>query len=99
MLEILMPRVVKAEPLVGFRLRLTFDDGVQGEVDLSPLVGTGVFAAWVDRREFEKVELGSGGELKWGDQIDLCPDSMYLRITGKAPEDLFPNLKAIAQHA
>jgi len=24
----------------------------------------------------------------WGDQIDLCPDALYLRATGKEPEDI-----------
>lgn len=94
-----MPRIVKVLPLVEYRLRLSFDDGVEGEVDLSDLVGNGVFAFWRDRREFVRVAIGSGGELSWGDQVDLCPDAMYLRVTGKAAEDLFPRLKAIAHHA
>jgi hypothetical protein len=36
------------------------------------------------------VNLGPGGEIAWSDQIDTCPDAMYLRITGKKPEELFP---------
>jgi len=28
-----------------------------------------------------------------GEDIDLCPDALYLRLTGKTPEDLFPALK------
>ncbi len=42
------------------------------------------------------VRIGSGGELAWSDEIDLCPDAMYLRITGKKPGDLFPALNEMA---
>ncbi|MBI1865621.1 MAG: hypothetical protein HYR98_07860 [Nitrospirae bacterium] len=27
------------------------------------------------------------------DRIDLCPDALYLRVTGKNPEDVFPALR------
>ena len=39
---------------------------------------------------FAQVRIGSSGELAWGDKIDLCPDAMYLRETGKKPEEVFP---------
>ena len=88
-----MRRIVKVKTLDGYRLELTFDDGVIGIVDLSDLAGKGVFALWQDRKAFEQVQIGSIGELVWGDRIDLCPDSLYLRATGKKPEDLFPALR------
>jgi len=65
-----------------------------GVVDLSDLVGKGVFALWSDHHAFEQVRIGSFGELAWGDQIDLCPDSLYLKVTGKNPEEVFPALCA-----
>jgi hypothetical protein len=39
------------------------------------------------------VKIGSSGELVWNDQIDLCPDALYLKVTGKKPEDIFPALR------
>ena len=33
------PRLLEAEPREGCRLRLRYDDGASGEVDLSSLVG------------------------------------------------------------
>jgi hypothetical protein len=71
---------------------LTFDDGVSGTVDLSNLVDKGVFVLWHDRHAFKKVQIGSSGELIWGDQVDLCPDSLYLKATDKKPEDVSPGL-------
>jgi hypothetical protein len=88
-----MRKISKVEVLQGYRLELAFDDGVSGVVDLSDLVGKGVFALWRDRHAFEQVRIGSIGELVWGDQIDLCPDSLYLKATGKKPEEVFPALR------
>ena len=88
-----MIKIRKVNVLQGYRLELVFDDGVCGVVDLSDLVGKGVFAFWRDRHAFEQVRIGSFGELVWGDKIDLCPDSLYLRATGKKPEEIFPALR------
>jgi hypothetical protein len=87
-----MRKTSKVKVLQGYRLELVFDDGVCGVVDLFDLVGKGVFALWRGRRVFEQVRIGSFGELAWGDQIDLCPDSLYLRATGKKSEEVFPAL-------
>ncbi len=94
-----MRKIAKVKTLQGYRLELEFDDGVSGTVDLSDLVGKGVFALWRDRRAFEQVQVGPSGELAWGDQIDLCPDALYLKVTGKKPEDLFPALRKQPTHA
>jgi len=87
-----MRRVVGVKALQGYRLELYFDDGVTGTADLADLAGKGVFALWEDRSAFEQVRIGTSGELVWGNDIDLCPDSLYLRVTGKKPEELFPSL-------
>lgn len=39
------------------------------------------------------------GELVWGNDLDLCPDSLYLRLTGKKPEEVFTSLQRKAIHA
>ena len=88
-----MRKVTRVEVLEGYRLDLTFDDGARGEVDLSHLAGRGVFAVWLDRNAFEAVRIGSSGELIWGEGLDLCPDALYLRATGKTVEDLCPGLR------
>ena len=88
-----MTKITKVKVLQGYSLELAFDDGVCGVVDLSELAGRGVFALWDDRHVFEQVRIGSFGELVWGDRIDLCPDSLYLRATGKKSEDVFPALR------
>jgi hypothetical protein len=80
-------------------LYVRYADGVAGEVDLSNLAGRGVFAAWNDPGVFEQVSIGPSGEIRWNDQIDLCPDAIYLQITGKTPEEVFPNLSGVSANA
>lgn len=94
-----MRRVDSVKVLGDYRLELVFDDGVKGTVDLSDLVGKGVFAVWRDRAAFARVRIGTSGELVWDDQVDLCPDALYLKATGKKPEDLFPALRREPSHA
>jgi hypothetical protein len=94
-----MRKIIGFKILDGFCLELTFDDGVRAAVDLSDLAGKGVFAFWIDRKAFEAIHIGSSGELAWGDKIDLCPDSLYLRATGKKSRDLFPLLNREPIHA
>jgi hypothetical protein len=88
-----MKKAVEARPLPGYRIWLRYDDGVEGEVDLSYLAGRGVFKAWNDRIVFDGVHVDKSGAIAWNEDIDLCPDALYLRLTGKTVEELFPKLK------
>ena len=94
-----MRRISKVKVLPDYHLEREFDDGVSGTVDLSEAVGKGVFAVWRDPLVFERVRIGSSGELVWGEQVDLCPDALYLKVTGKKPEDIFPALRGQPTHA
>jgi len=94
-----MRRVKQVILLEEYRLELIFDDEVRGTVDLSALVGKGVFSLWRDPSAFQRVRIGTSGELVWDDQVDLCPDALYLKVTGRTPEDLFPALRREPAHA
>ena len=88
-----MHRIIRAKALNDYRLELAFSDGTQGIVDVSDLTGSGVFSLWDDFDQFLKVKIGETGELIWSAQVDLCPDALYLRLTGKKPEEIYPSLK------
>jgi hypothetical protein len=94
-----MLKPIGVKPLDNYRLWVKYSDGVEGVVDLSDLAGDGVFALWNDYREFQKVHIGPHGELAWNEDVDLCGDSIYLKITGKKPEDIFPKLRELAVYA
>ena len=84
-----MVRPIEVRPVGRYRIRLRYQDGTEGEVDLSELAGKGVFAAWDDEGVFAKVKLGAHGAIEWPGDLDLCPDALYLRLTGKQSEDVF----------
>jgi len=88
-----MHKITNVTVLQEYKVTLEYSDGTQGIIDLSYLIGKGVFSLWNDYETFRNVKIGSSGELTWSDQVDLCPDSLYLKITHKKPEELFANLK------
>lgn len=94
-----MRKVTTVRPLDGYRIELAFDDGVRGIADLSELAGRGVFALWDDYDFFKSVRVVESGEIAWGEEVDLCPDSLYLIVTGKNPVEVFPNLNPEPTHA
>lgn len=85
-----MLRPTAVEPRAGYRIWLRYSDGAAGEVDLSPLAGQGVFAAWNDRACFESARLTEHGAIAWGDDLELCPDALYLQLTGKSLSEIMP---------
>lgn len=91
-----MPTPIQVRALDNYRLWVRYSDGIEGTVDLSDLVGKGVFATWKDYQEFQKVHIGPSGEIAWSEEIDICPDAIYLKITGKKPEELFPKLRELS---
>ncbi len=79
-----MHKIIDAKPLEGYRVWVRFADGAQGEVDLSDLVGKGVFAAWADPQEFAKVFIDPESHtLAWPGGIDLAPDALYQDVTAE----------------
>ena len=75
-------------PLEDYRIRLRYSDGVEGEVDLSRLAGSGVFAAWDDRAVFESARVDSHGAVVWDAGIELCGDALYMQLTGNLGDDV-----------
>jgi hypothetical protein len=84
---------VEIKPLENYKIWIKYSNGVQGEVDLSDMVDRGVFTVWNNYSEFKKVHIGGHGAITWNEEIDLCPDSIYLKLTKKKPAELFPQLR------
>ena len=82
-------RPVEVRALPGHRLWLRFADDVEGEVDLSHLVGKGVFALFNDPDAFSTVHIGDSGQLVWNQDVELCSHALYCRVTGKSPGEVF----------
>lgn len=71
--------VVAAEARADFKVWVRFEDGLEGEVDLSDLAGRGVFKRWTDNpSEFAQVAVDSeSGTLVWPGGLDVAPDRLY----------------------
>ena len=94
-----MIRVTDVEPRDGYRIWLRYSDGAAGEVDLSNMAGRGVFKVWLDRTFFEGVYVSGHGSIAWSDHVELCEDALYMALTGKSAEELFPALRKRAADA
>jgi hypothetical protein len=97
--QALNPKVNMFEPLEvkalsGYRLWIRYADGTEGEVDLSHLAGRGVFTLWEDEARWRSVRIAEDGAIRWSEEVELCPDATYLKLTGKSPEEVFPKLKS-----
>jgi hypothetical protein len=79
--------VVAVEALPGFRLRVRFQDGLEGEVDMAREVhasDAGVFAALADPKRFSAVFIEPVfGAVAWPGDIDLAPDAMHAEIEAR----------------
>ena len=80
--------IVEARAVGGHRLYLRFEDGAEGEVDLSKLVEfEGVFAPLKEPAEVAKVRVDPEiGTVCWPNGADLDPDVLYSTLTGEAIE-------------
>jgi hypothetical protein len=80
--------------LGDYRLRLTFQSGETGEVDLSFLPGEGgVFSPLSDPEYFKKVFIHPEFKvLTWPNDADIAPETIYSMATGKPlPEWMEPD--------
>ena len=94
------PRLLVVQCEADFRLRLRYDDGTEGTVDLSGEIHRGgVFAALEDRAAFSLAAIGEFGQIEWPNGIAICPNALYLRLTKKTPGELFPDLSEHAADA
>ena len=79
------------------RIWLRYSDGVSGEVDLDYLAGQGVFKAWDTPGFFDTVRVTDYGFIAWGegDDIEVCPNALYMKLTGKSLEEMWSDATAV----
>jgi hypothetical protein len=79
--------VTSVEVVGDHRLRLAFEDGAEGEVDLSAWQWRGVFEPLADPAYFRSVSLDNElGTIVWPNGADLAPETLYAWVAlGLAP--------------
>ena len=80
-----LKRIVEVRVEGGYRLWLRFTDGAEGSVDLGKTLRfTGVFKPLKNPVEFAKVRVDrESGTIVWPNGVDLDPDVLHSRVTGK----------------
>ena len=81
-----IPNVVNVIPLENYKIKLTYDNGFSGVYDLSSLLNNKVFVSLKNVEEFNKVHKRHNA-IVWNDEVDLCGDSIYLKLTGETLGD------------
>lgn len=77
--------IVAVKPLADYQLLLTFEDGIEGIVDISQLIQfSGIFAPLQDQATFAQVQIHPElGTLIWQNGADLDPDVLYALVSGQ----------------
>ena len=78
-----LPAVVQAEYLGDYKIRLSFNDGVQGAVDFSDWLTGPVFEPLKDRAYFARFVV-EGGTVTWPNGADVAPETLHARAKASA---------------
>lgn len=71
----------------GYRIRVIFNGGEEGVVDLEDLIKRYPIAhPLLQQTEFSKFYLDEWPTLAWSCGFDVSPELLYERATGKVPE-------------
>ena len=90
----MLNRIVSVTPLPGYRLKIEFEDGVSGTVDLSDELQGEMFEPLRDEAVFRDASIDAYGAVTWPNGADLAPDALYLEIADGQPR---PGKTSIAE--
>ncbi len=85
-----LPRITKAEPVILGVLKIVWNDGYEGVVDLRPTIARGrIFKYLQDENNFRKVDVSEyGHSIGWidrdGNEIDFGADTLRTKAENQA---------------
>jgi hypothetical protein len=71
-----------------YSIQIEFEDGINGIVNLSDLIGAGIFSVLKDPVQFAKVYT-TGYSVAWSDDLEIDAANIYSELTGKDPATYF----------
>ena len=71
-----MPRVIEAEYLKDYRIKVKFTNGLIKEIDCEKYIDGGIFEKIKDREVFKNFFI-DGWTISWPNGADIAPDTLY----------------------
>jgi hypothetical protein len=71
-----MPRVIDAQYMHDYLVRVVFSNGKEGKVDLASFIGQGVFEPLTNKDYFKKLFV-DGWTISWPNGADIAPETLY----------------------
>ena len=78
-------KAANVEALNGYKIKVVFDDGVSGVIDLTDIITKGIFQKLKDVHLFENVRT-DGAAIIWSDELEIDADNIYAEILNKDPQ-------------
>ena len=76
-----MIKPISVKALEKYHIWIEYEDGLNGELDLSSLLGLKVFEQFYDKEFFSQVHIDEETHaITWSEQVDICPVSAYKDI-------------------
>lgn len=92
-----MNDVIRVEYRGEYRYYISFDDGVEGEIDFSEYLSQGpIFEGLKDMTIFSQARV-EGGAIGWPNGADVAPETLYEKILGAKKSPLPGERKAALQ--
>lgn len=83
----MIPKPLKVEAINAKVIWIKFDDGVQGQIDLSYLFKKPIFKKLENPTFFSQVYIDSETDaIAWNEELEICPNTLYLKISGLSLE-------------
>ncbi|MGH2645631.1 MAG: DUF2442 domain-containing protein [Chitinophagaceae bacterium] len=87
--DMIKPARVTALP--EYKIKVLFEDGTEGVIDLSTFMGEGIFTSLRDENIFKKVYV-TKSSIAWSDELEIDAGTIYAEIKQKTPKELFHSL-------
>jgi hypothetical protein len=76
MKTVYVPGVIDATYLHDYFIHIVFSNGKEGNIDLQPFIGQGVFEPLINKACFKKLFV-DGWTISWPNGADVAPETLY----------------------
>src|SRR5436190_15742238 len=95
-----MVGIETVQRLAGFRLKVRFNDGLEGVYSVEPARRGGVFLKLINPEIFNAVRINDDfGCVEWPVGVDLCPDTMHQAMAGSESKVELPSPMVLREDA